>query len=87
VVKIGTSKISGCKISLQAAVHPGALATGTQPKKMLLEELCASLKYGCRIMKKGNAWIFCEKKEHMETVNKFNRSKNTFKIKVKSPLW
>jgi hypothetical protein len=26
-------KISGCTISLQAAVHPGALATGTQNKK------------------------------------------------------
>jgi hypothetical protein len=30
VVKVGTSKISGCTISLQATVHPGASATGTQ---------------------------------------------------------
>jgi hypothetical protein len=30
VVQIETSKISGCIISMQAAVHPGALATGTR---------------------------------------------------------
>jgi hypothetical protein len=33
VVQVGTSKVSGCTIILQAAVHPGgggALATGTQ---------------------------------------------------------
>jgi hypothetical protein len=29
-VQVGTSNISGCTISLQAAVNPGALATGTQ---------------------------------------------------------
>jgi hypothetical protein len=28
-VQVGTSKISGCTISLQVAVYPGALATGT----------------------------------------------------------
>jgi len=33
VVQVGMSKISGCTISLQAAVHPRALATGTQHKK------------------------------------------------------
>jgi hypothetical protein len=30
VVQVGTYKISGCTLSLQAAVHPGALATGNQ---------------------------------------------------------
>jgi hypothetical protein len=33
MVQVGTSKISGCTISLQAAVHPGASATGTQNLK------------------------------------------------------
>jgi hypothetical protein len=33
VVQVETSKISGCTISLQAAVHPGASATGTQHYK------------------------------------------------------
>jgi hypothetical protein len=32
VVQVGMSKISGCTISLQAAVHPGAAATGTHEK-------------------------------------------------------
>jgi hypothetical protein len=32
-VQAGTSKISDCTISLQDAVHPGALAAGTQQKK------------------------------------------------------
>jgi hypothetical protein len=33
VVQVGTSKISGCTISLQAAVHPGASVTGTPTLK------------------------------------------------------
>jgi hypothetical protein len=33
VVQVEKSKISGCAISLQAAVHPGELATGTQHLK------------------------------------------------------
>jgi hypothetical protein len=33
VVQVGKSKISGRTISLQAAVHPGALAAGTQHLK------------------------------------------------------